>query len=614
MTKNETESYAAGSRSRTRRLLGHAALLLPIFAMLLAVIARSRIIDAFFVSAAYDCGGCLRTLAIKHDLPILAVFLLAHFGGAACKSRLLSTGLRISACGVLLVYFVDLVVFALFSHRLNLLDVSSFGGESRAIALLFSQYIRRPQSWPVALVLVGLVASILLAFAAVTRMRSTRLSGAVAGTLLLGGGFFMPEHAAYVHAWTYRNIAEAQKANTAAVPYSAGFVRQAIAAADKSGSTGTQCIPGRGERRNVMVVVMESLSSHHSLHYSGIANWTPNIDALAKEGFSVVDFYANGFSTSQGLVAVLTGHDPLPSAHWGNSASWRGSADSLTLRLKSIGYRTAMLSNVDLDFLEGRRFFESIGFDQIEGYNDPVYKNVERFQWGAPADDSLYDRVARWVGEQPVAQPYFVFVNTLSMHPPFINPRSGEKSEEAAVRYGDQAFGAFVAQLRKIHFFDNGILLLTGDHRTMTPVSAAEVSRFGAAAPARVPLLAIGAGIPAGSALAPYQQADLPSSIEYLVGPQVCFGSRQRNMFADQKAAAADERCIVHSRGDEVDLAEVFCGTRDGQVKLNGDATGTVSGYVPQTVLDDINLERIGWFLRKDASGVVARSLPPATK
>ena len=270
-----------------------------------------------------------------------------------------------------------------------------------------------------------------------------------------------------------------------------------------------------------------------------------------------------------------------------------------------------MLSNVDLDFLESRIFYESIGFDEIEGYNDPVYDGVERFRWQAPADDALYQRVTRWVSEQPLNRPFFVLVNTMSTHQPFSNPRTGETTEEAAFRYGDQAFGVFVRQLRDAGFFRGGVLFLTGDHRSMTPVSGAEVVRFGDAAPARTPLLIFGADIVPHVASRPYQQADLPSSIEFLVAPTACFTSRQRNLFLDPNKAQAEDRCIVHSRGDEMDAVDVFCGERHGRVRLDGDATAVVGGYVPRSVLDDINRERIGWFERRSADGVVAHALPP---
>ncbi len=616
MNKTTQFDYAA-PRPKTRKLFELTALLLPIAVMCFAIIIRSGTVDAFFRAAFYDCGGCLRPVVIKHDAIIFAVFLLAHIGGAASRSRIFSTTLRIVAWLVLLIYFIDVVVFDLFTHRLNLLDVASYGGEGRAIASLFAEYIQRAQSWPVAAVLVGMLVSIVLAFTRVWAISRRVAISATLGALIVGSWTFMPESAAFVHAWTYRNVVESQKSNTATDPYSAEFIKRFLADADKlpaNRSVDTQCIPGRGSRQNVIVVVMESLSSHHSLHYSGINNWTPNIDLLAKDGLSVTDFYANGFSTTQGLVAVLTGHDPLPSAHWINAASWNGAADSLALHLKSIGYKTAMLSNVDLDFLDARKFFQSIGFDEIEGYNAPAYLNVERFKWNAPADDSLYQRVAKWAAVQTTEPPYFILVNTMSTHQPYVNPRTGEKSEEAAFRYGDKAFGAFVSQLRERHFFDNGILLLTGDHRTMTPVSAAEALRFGAAAPTRVPLLAIGAGIPAGVTTGAYQQADIASSIEYLVGSNACFDKRHRNIFATQKPPDTDERCIVHSRGDEMDLVDVFCGTRQGRVRLNGDATSVVSGYVPPTLLEDIHRERIGWFDRRIADGTIARTLPAQVK
>jgi lipoteichoic acid synthase len=597
--------------SPLREIARQVVIWLPVGVMLWAVFIRGGVVDAFFSRALTDCGGCLRPLVFKHDLPLLALLLIAQVAGVTSRSRLLSTVLRLFACSVLLVYFVDLVIFDLFAHRLNLLDVTGYGPEVRAIKLIFVEYIQRDQSHSVAIVLIGLLASTVLAFVRVRPMRPIRALIVGLATLMLCGAYFVPDSAAFVYAWSYRNVAEVQKGNTAGSAYSADFIQKAITEGATSRRDAAACIKGLDTRRNVIVVVMESLSSHHSKFFSGLADWTPNIDTLARQGVAVIDFYANGFSTSQGLVAVLTGHDPLPSASWGNSRSWRGVTDSLAFRLKRSGYRTAVLSNVDLDFLEARKFFQSIGFDEIEGYNAPAFDGVERFRWQAPADDALYQRVTRWVSEQPRDRPFFAFINTMSTHQPFSNPRTGETTEEAAFRYGDLSFGAFVQQLRDAGFFQNGVLFLTGDHRSMTPVSAAEAARFGEAAPTRTPLLIIGRDIVPRVAAGAYQQADLPPSIEYLVASSACFTSRQRNLFSEPAKAQPDERCIVHSRGDEMDAVDVFCGERHGRVRLDGDATSAVSGYVPRSVLDDINRERIGWFERRGADGVVAPSLPP---
>jgi lipoteichoic acid synthase len=602
-------AYHVDRLSPLRSIARQAVIWLPVAAMFSAIALRSGIVDGFFSRALTDCGGCLRPLVFKHDLPLLALLVIAQMGGIASRSQPLSIALRLFACGVLLVYCVDMVIFDLFTHRLNLLDVAGYGPEGRAIRAIFIDYIQRPQSISVAIVLVGLLACVALAFVPVRPLQPARALMVTLATLIVGCAYFIPDSAAFVYAWSYRNVVEAQKANTAGNAYSADFIQKTIAHGGTQNAAA--CLDGLDTRRNVIVVVMESLSSHHSKFFSGIADWTPNIDLLAKQGFAAIDFYANGFSTAQGLVAVLTGHDPLPSSSWGNSRAWRGLTDSLALRLKRVGYKTALLSNVDLDFLEARKFYESIGFDEIEGYNDPVYDGVERFRWQAPADDALYQRVTRWVSEQPRDRPFFTLVNTMSTHQPFSNPRTGETTEEAAFRYGDQAFGEFVKQLRDAGFFENGVLFLTGDHRSMTPVSAAEVARFGDAAPTRTPLLVIGAGIAPGVAAGAYQQADMPPSIEYLVAPVACFSSRQRNLFSDRTKVQADERCIVHSRGDEMDAVDVFCGERRGRVRLDGDATTAISGYVPPSVLDDINRERVAWFERRGADGVVTRSLPP---
>ena len=50
----------------------------------------------------------------------------------------------------------------------------------------------------------------------------------------------------------------------------------------------------------------------------------------------------------------------------------------------------------------------------------------------------------------------------------------------------------FYSQLSENGYFENGVLLITGDHRQMRPLSETEIKRYGGSARARVPLLVIG--------------------------------------------------------------------------------------------------------------------------
>ena len=71
----------------------------------------------------------------------------------------------------------------------------------------------------------------------------------------------------------------------------------------------------------------------------------------------------------------------------------------------------------------------------------------------------------------------------------------------------DESFAKFYIQLKKERFFDNGMLVVVGDHRKMTPE---EYKKRGASADARIMAFVIGSGIEAGE-IDPnlYQQTDI---------------------------------------------------------------------------------------------------------
>lgn len=74
----------------------------------------------------------------------------------------------------------------------------------------------------------------------------------------------------------------------------------------------------------------------------------------------------------------------------------------------------------------------------------------------------------------------------------------------------DESFAKFYIQLKKAKFFDNGILVVVGDHRKMTPMEPEEYKKRGVTADARIMSFVIGSGVKAGEIDQNlYQQTDL---------------------------------------------------------------------------------------------------------
>lgn len=79
-------------------------------------------------------------------------------------------------------------------------------------------------------------------------------------------------------------------------------------------------------QKNIVVVVLESFSMYHSQFFSGISDQTPNLDRIARENISFHNFYANGYTTEQALIALILGTPPFPFVGQEVYANKKGSA------------------------------------------------------------------------------------------------------------------------------------------------------------------------------------------------------------------------------------------------------------------------------------------------
>ena len=587
------------------------AVWLPVATVVLIEFVRLTLVHQFY---AHDQTGSafFIAMALKHDAAIVGTVLLLQLVGMAAW-RPVSDVARLAAWGVMLLTVIDLFVFAQFSRRLRLSDLVLYGSEGHAIGDIFLGFVRDIRNLPLIGAGVCTLTGLLLVWVKPIRpcMRSTVASGMVGLTLL--GCSAMPDPVSYNNAWAYSNIAEIQLMNGVLKPYSAEAV-EAARQWSEANDAAAQCQPGLASQRNVTLVIWESLASHRSHYLSGLDDWTPQFDALARQHHVWTNFYANGNNTAWGYVASLTGHDPLLALNGKNFRRWEGISDALPYRVKPAGYTTAFLTTGDNSFLEVGAWMKSIGFDHVEGHDAPFYDGMERFNFRAAPDGALYNRSLQWM--QQTKKPFVLVLKTVSTHQPYIDPLTHERSEEAAFRYADRAFGQYVQDLTAQGYFARGgVLMVTGDHRDMVPLGADEKARFGQAADSMIPLLVIGKNLPVDrESSAPFQQADITPSIEYLVTKNACFSPRQRNLFQPSAlASAADKpRCILHMRGDEYDEVDVFCGNQQGTVQLDGDKTRVTSGVVTdgKALIDEVNAERIGWFVRRKPDGRIVRELP----
>lgn len=264
---------------------------------------------------------------------------------------------------------------------------------------------------------------------------------------------------------------------------------------------------------NIILLVIESLSSINSQRTSGVLDLLPDFDRLSHEGVLFPNFFANHAASEGGLIALLSGFPPL---HYPTASPLMfdefAMQPAVVQEYMAQGYMAEFLTNTDLAFIGMDRYLDGLGLDRASGRDEvEAWAGAERFVQDAPSDRHLYAEALRRVDARSADDaPWIMTLASVSTHLPYTHPEGGEDSAEAVWDWAMARLLEFHDALGELGFYRNGLLLVTGDHRQMRPLSRAETERYGDSAVARVPLLVIGAGVePGGIDERWFQQADL---------------------------------------------------------------------------------------------------------
>lgn len=284
---------------------------------------------------------------------------------------------------------------------------------------------------------------------------------------------------------------------------------------------------------NVVVIIMEGMSSRPVGALGYRPSHTPCLDALCREGLFFENMYAVGARTNRAMLGVLCGHPDLG----GVTVMKREPALQGFLTLPAIlrrrGYRTEFLYGGDPNFDNMRGFFSRNGIQDVLGQEEMGLADEARrgnWTWGMP-DEYVFDYALRRFDAHGGAR-FFSAILTVSNHQPYQVPEGGawdrlvcDVDDEAqrrriqclnAYRYADWALGRFLDEARYRPWFSHTVFVLVADHgrhKDFRPDRLVDVPAF------RIPCLFYAPGIiPPGRARVVCSQTDIPPTIMGFLG------------------------------------------------------------------------------------------------
>ena len=230
----------------------------------------------------------------------------------------------------------------------------------------------------------------------------------------------------------------------------------------------------QGNRKNIVIFVLESWSSQDMGCLGSKADVTPVFDDLARKGLLFTRFYATGIRTPEGMLSILCSFPNQPSRTTMErpvvyQTHWR----SISQILDEVGYRNLFISGRSLKFANMEEFLRLVHFHTIIGKGDfPSSVSASKDSWAGYSDEDVMRRADEEFAHVK-DRPFLGVIYTMNSHSPFeippgfqtaYPPTSVTNKYLNSVKYTDTTLRSFFQLARSRPYFKNTIFLFVADH------------------------------------------------------------------------------------------------------------------------------------------------------
>lgn len=247
-------------------------------------------------------------------------------------------------------------------------------------------------------------------------------------------------------------------------------------------------------KKNVVFILMESMSGALLQSLGQQEKLTPNLDSLYHHSLAFTNFYSAGIHTNHGMTASLYSFPALMGRNLmkGTVTPHR---DGIPTVLKQYGYHNMFFMTHEAQYDNMNAFFRTNGYDDI--YSQENYpKSAVVNAFGVP-DHFLFEYAMPVINRMAKnGKPFLATLLTVSNHPPFIIPKwfhaKTTKPETQIVEYADWCIGDFIRKAKAQSWYKNTIFVILADHGKIVGNVDSELPQ----SYNHIPLIIFGAGVP----------------------------------------------------------------------------------------------------------------------
>jgi lipoteichoic acid synthase len=229
----------------------------------------------------------------------------------------------------------------------------------------------------------------------------------------------------------------------------------------------------RTERRNVVIVILESTRTRSTTAYERDLNTTPFLAELAQQSLLFERAYAVVPHTSKALVASLCGVPPPLDTQRTESEPDAIPARCLPELLGEQGYGTAFFQSATEKFERRPQLVENLGYEDFYATEDMSKKGYDKANYFGYEDDIMLPTSEEWL-RQNRDEPFLATYLTVTAHHNYVVPDTYGKRKFAeddelnrylnTVRYQDFFLRNLFDQYKELGLYEETTFIVFGDH------------------------------------------------------------------------------------------------------------------------------------------------------